>query len=249
MNTTQPFHVLIVEDDQAIAELERDYLEASGYRVTLQHEGTGVIPLVEGEDAPDCVLLDVMLPGRDGFSILRELRAITRIPVIMVTARQEDIDTVRGLGLGADDYVSKPFSPQQLVARVGAHIARYRALTMDTATAPAGQRDALLLHVGTITLDPASHRVWRGTEEIILTAREFAVLELLMAHPDRVFSRDELYDRIWGEESWGDQSTVTVHIRRIREKIEADPSHPALIQTVRGVGYRLGIGESRTSSR
>jgi DNA-binding response OmpR family regulator len=222
--------ILIIEDDQAIAELERDYLEADGFEVVLAGTGDGGLNAARGSDF-DLILLDLMLPGRTGFQVCRALRAESDIPILMVSARGEDVDKIRGLGLGADDYITKPFSPAELVARVKAHLARYARLS--------GGAGAPVVRVGGIRLDRSSMRVTVGDRDVILTAREFAILELLAAHPDRVFSREEIFNRVWGDETFGDTSTVTVHIRRIREKVESDPSQPQILETVWGVGYRL----------
>jgi DNA-binding response OmpR family regulator len=222
--------LLIIEDDRAIAELERDYLEADGFSVDLALDGAEGLRRA-GEAAYSLVLLDLMLPGRSGFDICRTLRASSEVPILLVSARGADVDKVRGLGLGADDYITKPFSPAELVARVKAHLARYERLR--------GGAGALPITAGALAMERGSMRVTVAGREVALTAREFEVLALLASHPDRVFGREEIFARIWGEEAFGDVSTVTVHIRRIREKIEVDPSQPRIIETVWGVGYRL----------
>jgi DNA-binding response OmpR family regulator len=227
--------VLIIEDDRAIAELERDYLETGGFGVDLAFDGAQGLRQT-GEAAYDLVLLDVMLPGRSGFEICRSLRAKSEVPILLVSARTADIDKIRGLGLGADDYITKPFSPAELVARVKAHLARYERLRLGRE----GSDDrAAPITAGSLVLERESMRVTAAGREVALTAREFDVLALLASRPDRVFSREEIFDRIWGGDALSDPSTVTVHIRRIREKIEADPSHPRIIETVWGVGYRV----------
>lgn len=222
--------LLIIEDDRDIAELERDYLEAAGFAVDLAFDGPEGLRRA-GETAYDLVLLDLMLPGRSGFEICRSLRSGADLPILLVSARGADVDKVRGLGLGADDYITKPFSPAELVARVKAHLARYERLR--------GGRGSSPITAGPLVLERESMRATVAGREVALTAREFEVLALLAAHPDRVFGREEIFARIWGGGTFGDVSTVTVHIRRIREKIEADPSHPQIIETVWGVGYRL----------
>jgi len=222
--------VLIIEDDRAIAELERDYLEADGFAVDIELDGNSGLRRVR-ETAYNLVLLDLMLPGRSGFEICRELRASSEVPILLVSARGGDVDKIRGLGLGADDYITKPFSTAELVARVKAHLARYERLR--------GGREALPITAGALVLDRESMRATVAGREVTLTAKEFEILALLASHPDRVFGRQEIFERIWGEGTFGDVSTVTVHIRRIREKIEADPSHPWIVETVWGVGYRL----------
>lgn len=224
--------ILIVEDDNDIAMLERDYLEIAGFSTGLAADGdAAAAAALSGEY--DLILLDVMLPGRDGYDICRQLRDKIDVPILMVTARREDIDKIRGLGLGADDYIEKPFSPSVLVARVKVHLARYQRLT--------GTRRAARpeLRAGGLRLNTETRRVYVDDREVELKSKEYELLHFLLAHPDMVFSREELYERIWGLEAMGDNATVAVHINRIREKIEADPSHPRYVQTVWGVGYRV----------
>lgn len=223
--------ILIVEDDTAIAELERDYLHMEGLRAEIASDGpTGLDRALHG--GYDLVLLDVMLPGMDGFEVCRRLREASDIPILMVTARREDIDKVRGLGMGADDYVEKPFSPNVLVARVRSHLSRYARLT------GMGERRSLVT-LGDIELDTASRRVRVHGGEVELKNREYELLEYLMLHPDIVFSRAQLYERVWGMDALGDSATVAVHVNRLREKIESDPSAPRHILTVWGAGYRF----------
>lgn len=224
--------ILIVEDDTDIAAIERDYLELNGYQVETAPDGdSGLERGLSG--GFDLILLDLMLPGTDGFTVCLRLREETDVPILMVTARREDIDKIHGLGLGADDYIEKPFSPSVLVARVKAHLARYQRLT--------GTRRAARpeLRAGGLRLNTENRRVYVDDREVELKNKEYELLHFLLAHPDMVFSREELYERIWGLEAMGDNATVAVHINRIREKIEADPSHPRYIQTVWGVGYRV----------
>lgn len=227
----EPKRILIVEDDADIAAIERDYLELGGYAVTVAPDGTAGLDAALHEPF-DLLLLDVMLPGVDGFTICQRVRAEKDIPILMVTARSEDIDKIRGLGFGADDYIEKPFSPSVLVARVKAHLAQYARLKPST-NAP--QR----LTVGPLTADPAARRITKNGAELPLKNREYELLLFLMRHPEQVFSREDLYEMIWGLESMGDNITVAVHINRLRDKIEDDPAAPKLLQTVWGVGYRL----------
>lgn len=226
-----PKQILIVEDDADIAAIERDYLELGGYAVTIAPDGT------TGLDAAlhqpfDLLILDVMLPGVDGFTICRQVRAQKDIPILMVTARGEDVDKIRGLGFGADDYIDKPFSPSVLVARVKAHLAQYARLK-PCADVPK------TITAGPLTADPTARRITKNGAEIPLKNKEYELLLFLMRHPEQVFSREDLYELIWGLESMGDNITVAVHINRLREKIEDDPARPKLLQTVWGVGYRL----------
>ena len=226
-----PKHILIVEDDADIAAIERDYLELGGYTVTIAPDGT------TGLDAAlhqpfDLILLDVMLPGVDGFTICKAVRAEKDIPILMVTARGEDVDKIRGLGFGADDYIEKPFSPSVLVAQVKAHLSQYARLKPETA---GPQR----ITAGPLTADPAARTIAKNGVELPLKNKEYELLLFLMRHPEQVFSREDLYEMIWGLESMGDNMTVAVHINRLREKIEDTPSDPKLLQTVWGVGYRL----------
>lgn len=208
--------ILIVEDDLDIAELERDYLEANGFAVAIAGDG------LAGEKAAldekvDLVLLDIMLPGMDGFQVCRRIREKRNIPILLVSARQEDVDKIRGLGLGADDYIVKPFSPGELVARVKAHLQRYRQLT--------GQHSGdQLLRRKDLTIDRKGHHVYLKGKEIAMPNKEFSLL---------------LFERIWGEDSLGDTATVSVHVNRIREKIEPSTAKPEYIETVWGVGYRF----------
>ena len=228
--------ILIIEDDTDIAAIERDYLELSGYEVTVCTDGTAGLNTALTSDY-DLLLLDLMLPGTDGFAICRAVREKKDIPIVMVTALGKDVDKIRGLGFGADDYIEKPFSPSVLVARVKAHLAQYRRLKPQAADKPK------TLTVSSLTADPAQHRICKNGAELGLKNKEYALLLFLMRHPGQVFSREDLYEMIWGLESMGDNITVAVHINRLREKIEDDPSHPQLLQTVWGVGYRLNKGE------
>jgi len=225
--------VLIVEDEKNIAELERDYLEANGYEAQIVFDGSlGLMQVQEGDY--DLVLLDLMLPGIDGFEVCREIRKISDIPILLVSAKREDIDKIRGLGIGADDYITKPFSPSELVARVGAHISRYQRLT--SKGVPEKQNDILL---GALHIDKGARRVYVQQEEVSLTNKEFDLLMFLASNPNVVFSKEVLFDKIWGLNAIGETSTVTVHINRIRDKIEDDTTNPQYIETVWGAGYRF----------
>ncbi len=224
--------ILIVEDDEDIAELERDYLEANGLETEIAETGPqGLKRALEG--CFDAMILDVMLPGMNGFDVCRKVREKSSLPMLLVTARTEDIDQIRGLGLGADGYVVKPFSPSVLVARVKALLATAARRNADTEAA----EPSSLIEADGVTIDPDSHEVKARGKDVELTNREYELLLFLMKHQGTVFSRDALYERVWGEEALGDGATVTVHIQRLREKIEPDPSNPKIIQTVRGAGY------------
>ena len=225
--------ILIIEDDVAIAEIERDYLELDGFAVELAADGNvGLERGLSGEHS--LILLDLMLPGMDGFAICRALREQIDVPILMVTARQEDIDKIRGLGLGADDYIEKPFSPSVLVARVKAHLARYRRLT-------GSERTSGEIQIGGIRLNEETHRVYVDGREVELTNKEYELLLFFMLNVDVVFSREQLYERIWGWDAMGDSATVAVHINRLRKKIEQDPANPRYIVSVWGAGYRFNL--------
>lgn len=224
--------ILIIEDDSDIAEIERDYLELGGFSVTIRPDGeSGLAEALTGRY--ELVLLDLMLPGKDGFTVCRELRAVSDIPILMVTARREDVDKIRGFGFGADDYVEKPFSPSVLVARVKAHLARMERIR------PQAPEKKTELRFGALLLNTGTHRLYRNGVEIPLKNKEYELLCFLMRHPDRIFGREDLYEHIWGLESMGDNITVAVHINRLREKIEDDPQNPRYLQTVWGAGYRF----------
>ena len=226
--------VLIIEDEDAIAELERDYLSLSGYEVVTESDGTAGKKRALAEKF-DLIILDVMLPGEDGFSVVKAIRDRSDVPVIVVSARKDDVDKIRGLGLGADDYMTKPFSPSELVARVKAHIQRYRQLK-----GFAGQPDEKdFIHVRDIKIDQSVHEVYVKGERKSLTAREYDLLLYLAMRPNQPVSKEELFEAIWSSEGIGDVKTVAVHINRLREKIEDDPSTPRYIETVWGSGYRI----------
>ncbi len=226
--------ILIIEDEASIAELERDYLEIHGYDVDIEHSGDVGLSRALNEDY-DLIVLDLMLPKVDGFEICRKIRSAKDTPIIMISAKKEEIDKVRGLGLGADDYMTKPFSPGEMVARVKAHLARYVRFTGNQA-----QKNEEIRIRG-LFIDKTSRRVHVNGEEIPFTTKEFDLLAYLAQHPNRVFSKDQLFDSIWGQEAFGDNSTVTVHIRKLREKIELDSSNPQYIETIWGAGYRFKL--------
>lgn len=229
--------ILIIEDDESIAELERDYLEITGFKTEIAQTGIRGLELALNKDY-DLILLDVMLPGKDGFKVCQEIRAVKEIPILMVTAKKEDIYKIQGLGIGADDYIVKPFSPSELVARVNAHISRYERLTTMENNND-NKHNSII--IGRIKILLKARRVYVGEEEVKFANKEFELLMFLASNPNIVFSKDTLLDRIWGEESLGDSSTVTVHINRIREKIELDSSNPEYIETVWGAGYRFNM--------
>lgn len=224
--------VLIIEDEVSIAELERDYLELNDFEVDIQTNGKKGLEQALTTDY-SLIILDLMLPDLDGFEICKKIRETKDIPIIMVTAKKNDIDKIRGLGLGVDDYVTKPFSPSELVARVKAHIARYERLVGSTAL----KNDTI--EIRGLRIDKTDRRVFVDGEEKVFTNKEFDLLVFLASNPNKVFSKDELFSRIWNMKSIGDIATVTVHIKKIREKIEYDTSNPQFIETVWGVGYRF----------
>lgn len=226
--------VLIIEDEVAIAELQKDYLEINDYEVTIEHDGAKGLEAAL-KDEFDLVILDLMLPGMDGYEICKNIRSKKDIPIIIVSAKKDDIDKVRGLGLGADDYMTKPFSPSELVARVKAHLSRYERLVSAT------HKTNDMVEVRGIKIDKTARRVYVGGEEKVFTTKEFDLLTFLAENPNRVFSKDELFREIWDMESIGDIATVTVHIKKIREKIEDDTSNPQYIETIWGVGYRFKV--------
>lgn len=226
--------ILIIEDEIEIAELEKDYLELSEFEVGLEYDGTKGLERALAGDY-NLLVLDLMLPGTDGFEICKRVREISDIPILMVSARKDDIDKIRGLGLGADDYMTKPFSPSELVARVKAHLARYERLL------GSGQKENSVVEIRGIRIDKTARRVFVNGEEKPFTAKEFDLLTFLASNPNHVYSKDELFREIWDMESIGDIATVTVHIKKIREKIEADTSNPQYIETIWGKGYRFKI--------
>lgn len=224
--------ILIIEDEMAIAELEKDYLELSDFEVEIENDGEIGLQKVLEQDY-NMVILDLMLPGMDGFEVCRRIREEKNLPVLMVSAKKDDIDKIRGLGLGADDYVTKPFSPSELVARVKAHLARYERLI------GSGMPQNDVVEIRGIRIDKTARRVWVNEEEKQFTTKEFDLLVFLAQNPNRVFTKEELFKEIWDMESVGDIATVTVHIKKIREKIEINTAKPQYIETIWGVGYRF----------
>ncbi len=226
--------LLIIEDEVAIAELEKDYLELSGFEVEIESDGMVGLKRALSEDF-DMYILDLMLPGLDGFEICRQIREEKNTPILMVSAKKDDIDKIRGLGLGADDYITKPFSPSELVARVKAHLARYERLI------GSNMPENDVIEIRGIRIDKTARRVWINGEEKQFTTKEFDLLTFLAENPNHVFTKEELFREIWDMESIGDIATVTVHIKKIREKIEMNTAKPQYIETIWGVGYRFKL--------
>ena len=226
--------ILIIEDEEAIADLEKDYLELSGFEVIIKNTGDEGLKTALEENF-DLIVLDLMLPGIDGFEICKKIREVKNIPIIMVSAKKDDIDKIRGLGLGADDYMTKPFSPSELVARVKAHMARYERLV------GSGQKQNDIIEIRGLRIDKTARRVWVNEEEKQFTTKEFDLLTFLAENPNHVFTKEELFREIWDMESIGDIATVTVHIKKIRENVEMNTNKPQYIETIWGVGYRFKL--------
>ncbi len=226
--------ILIVEDEEAIADLEKDYLELSDFEVKIENAGDVGLQTALSEEF-DLVILDLMLPGMDGFEVCKRIREKKDVPVLMVSAKKDDIDKIRGLGLGADDYITKPFSPSELVARVKAHMARYSRL-VGSAT-----ESNDVVEIRGLKIDKTARRVYVDGAEKSFTTKEFDLLTFLAENPNHVFTKEELFRKIWNMDSIGDIATVTVHIKKIREKIEFDTSNPQYIETIWGVGYRFKV--------
>ena len=226
--------ILIIEDEEAIADLEKDYLELSGFEVKICNTGDEGLQTALREEF-DLIVLDLMLPGLDGFEVCKKVREEKNIPIIMVSAKKEDIDKIRGLGMGADDYMTKPFSPSELVARVKAHLARYDRLVGSS------NKNNDVIEIRGIRIDKTARRVIVDGEEKAFTGREFDLLTFLAEHPNHVYTKEELFREIWDMDSIGDIATVTVHIKKIREKIEFDSAKPQYIETIWGVGYRFKV--------
>lgn len=227
-------NILIIEDDEAIADIVQDFLTINGFESTIVHDGSAGLAAALTKEY-DLILLDVMLPGMDGIEVLKKIRSELLVPILLVTAKNEELDKLRGLGLGADDYISKPFSPTELVARVRANIAQFERLNKQEATAPKEHT----IGTGDIVIQPQAMKVFVGGKEVAMKHKEFELLLFLMENIQHVFSKEELYETIWGMESIGEIRTVAVHINRLREKIEENPSEPTHIQTVWGAGYRF----------
>ena len=226
--------ILIIEDETSIAELEKDYLELSGFEVELEEQGDVGLERALNEDF-DLLILDLMLPGMDGFEICRRFRQSKNTPIIMISAKKDDIDKIRGLGLGADDYMTKPFSPSEMVARVKAHLARYERLI------GSGSPENEIIEIRGLKIDKTARRVWVNGEEKNFTTKEFDLLTFLDQNPNHVYTKEELFREIWDMDSIGDIATVTVHIKKIREKIEFNTAKPQYIETIWGVGYRFKV--------
>ncbi|NTV78255.1 MAG: response regulator transcription factor [Clostridiales bacterium] len=240
--------ILIVEDDDEIAMLEKDYLEISGYETEIIQDGKKAKEAAMTGDY-DLILLDIMLPGVSGYEICREIREKINIPILMVTAKTESVDKIRGLGLGADDYISKPFDPAELVARVSSHLSRYKRLcgsnpaeaNADISGKSVETTKNEMIQIGDLQIMVRGYKAWKKDREIKFPNREFELLKFLAMNPNIVFSKEQLFEKIWGYDYIGDSATVTVHVNRIREKIEDDPGNPKIIETVWGVGYRLSL--------
>lgn len=232
--------ILIVEDDENIALLERDYLESNGYATKIIGNGNEVIPELKRETY-NLILLDVMLPGCSGYDICRRIRDEIDIPILMVTARTESVDVIRGLGLGANDYITKPFDPSQLVARVRSHLKQYERLTKKEAQEEKKREQPQRISVENLVIETKTWKVWKNGNELKLPNREFELLCFLAQNPNIVFSKEELFEKIWGYDYVSDAATVSVHINRLREKIEDDARNPKIIETIWGAGYRLNL--------
>ncbi|CVI72660.1 Transcriptional regulatory protein YycF [Clostridiales bacterium CHKCI001] len=232
--------ILIAEDDEKIAQLEKDYLEINGFETQIISDGALVVEALKTGDY-GLLLLDIMLPNYSGYDICREIRDKIDIPILMVTARSEGVDVIRGLGLGADDYITKPFDPSQLVARVRAHLKRYERLTSGSHNEIRKKENAEQIRIQNIVIEPKTWKVLKEGKEIKLPNREFELLRFLAEHPNLVFSKEQLFETIWGYDYVSDAATVAVHINRLREKIEDDARNPKIIETVWGVGYRLNL--------
>lgn len=226
--------ILIVEDEEAIADLEKDYLELSGFSVEIENSGETGLERALNENF-DMFILDLMLPGIDGFEVCKKIREVKNTPILMISAKKDDIDKIRGLGLGADDYITKPFSPSEMVARVKAHLARYDRLI------GSNMQENDIIEIRGIKIDKTARRVWVNEEEKQFTTKEFDLLTFLAQNPNHVFTKEELFSEIWDMESIGDIATVTVHIKKIREKIELNTAKPQYIETIWGVGYRFKL--------
>lgn len=226
--------ILIIEDEEAIAELEKDYLELNSFEVSIENTGDKGLQTALNNEF-DLIILDLMLPGMDGFEICKRIREEKNVPILMVSAKKDDIDKIRGLGLGADDYLTKPFSPSELVARVKAHMARYDRLV------GSHSKENNMIEVRGIKIDKTARRIFIDGEEKTFTTKEFDLLTFLAENPNHVYTKEELFREIWDMDSIGDIATVTVHIKKIREKIETDTSKPQYIETIWGVGYRFKL--------
>jgi two-component system response regulator MtrA len=224
-----PHKILVVDDDNALREMVGIVLESDGFEVSFHDAGTGALEAFNSQ-VPDLVLLDVMLPGKDGIEVCSEIRAVSGTPIIMLTAKTESEDVVRGLEAGADDYVVKPFDPTVLLARIRARLRPLSSSSQDT------------VQIGPLTLDVVGHEVRRGNEKLLLTPLEFNLLHTLAVKPKQVFTREMLLETVWGYHYKADTRLVNVHVQRLRSKIEDDPDNPKIVTTVRGIGYKAGQG-------
>lgn len=227
--------ILIIEDETSIAELQRDYLEIEGFHVDIEENGDDGLLRAVSEDY-DLIILDIMLPKMDGFEICRKIRKFKEIPILIVSAKKEDFDKIRGLGLGADDYLTKPFSPSELVARVKAHLSRYERLVGNNKKTNKEE-----IQIRGLKINKLSRKVYVNEKEVIFTSKEFDLLAFLAENPNRVFSKSDLFEKIWGVDALGETGSVTVYIRKLREKIEVDPGNPQYIETIWGIGYRFKL--------
>lgn len=228
--------ILIVEDEESIAELEKDYLEINGFEVVIETEGTSALKRTDEEEF-DMFILDLMLPGIDGFEICKNIREKSDKPVLMVSAKKDDIDKIRGLGLGADDYVTKPFSVTEVLARIKANIRRNTQYTAQTAKE---ETEASVFRIGQLVLNTEDFTLYKNGQRVEVTAKEFEILLLFMKHPKKVYTKEQLYTLVWKDAYIGDENAVNVHISRLRNKIEDHPRKPQYIVTVWGIGYKLG---------
>lgn len=225
--------ILIIEDDINIAEMERDYLQLNGYKAEIVQDGTqGLKMALMG--GYDVIIVDLMLPGKSGYEITKEVRKKYEIPIIVVSARTEDLDKIRVLDFGADDYLTKPFSPAELTARIKSHINRYERLKGNNTSSD-------VISCGGLEINTSSHRVYVNGKEIQMTTKEYSILVFLASNPNIVFTKEHIFDRVWGDEFCGDTATVPVHIQKIRKKIEKDPTNPEFIETLWGTGYRFKL--------
>lgn len=230
--------ILIAEDDAEIAAIEKDYLEINGMEADITGDGNDVLKMLNMNHY-DLLLLDIMMPGKNGYEICKEIRSSIDIPILMVTARTDPVDKIRGLGFGADDYITKPFDPAELVARVKANLAQYERVKNADADKDNIENKSNTIQIGRVKVNLLTHRVYADETELELNNKEYELLVFLMSNPDIVFSKEHLYDRIWGMDAFGDLKTVIVHINRLRGKIEKEPQNPEYIQTVWGAGYRF----------
>jgi DNA-binding response OmpR family regulator len=229
--------ILIIEDDEDISMIEEAYLESAGFETKILSDGNKVNEIIEAESF-DLILLDLMLPGKSGYTICREIRDKLDIPILMVTARTESVDKIRGLGMGADDYISKPFDPAELVARVTANLRQYDRMLQKSADS-VHQEEPEEIRIQDLRILVNSWKVFKGDQEIRFPNKEFELLKFFAQHPNIVFSKEQLFEKIWGFDYAGDSATVMVHVNRIREKIEDDSKNPKILETVWGAGYRL----------